>query len=1147
MSGRSELSVRGTQGHVAAELENERGLVFRVLDNGAVHDIRHGRILINQVLGSPVEGGLGNLYLRTHGGGSISWVPLLGPAGGSLRAGSSAARWDGTHEGLQYTCTLRLAARRDIWYWTIRIVNQSSRTRSLDAVYAQDLGIAEEAAVRSSEPYTSQYIDHTVLQDDDLGYLLCSRQNLPQGGTHPWLVLGCLHGAAGFLTDGFQFYGLDYKATNAPAALARRTLPNCRYQYEFALPTLQSRRLRVRPGDATEITFFGAYVGDHPRPSGPGDAEEARAAAATFRQLPTQAGEMLPVRRAAGAFDAPTLFASRDLTPAELERHFGAEWRHVEQRDGRLLSFFHGRQAHVVLRAKELLVERPTGHILRSGRDMLPSDDILSVTAWMFGVFASQLAIGNTSFDKLLTVCRNPLNVLKASGQRIFVKTDQGSELLGVPSAFEVDANSARWVYQDDQRVIVIRTWTSLDDPAWFLDVAVETGGPLEFLITHEIVLGTNEYDSDGRVLIDEASGRVELTPAADTLMAREYPEATFFLVSCDADKIDRIGGDELLYADGADRGHGCVVLRTKPVSRFSLAVTGSAVSARRARQLADRCERENYPYEAAQRDAAALWAGVARGAVLGGTAGRRADDVARLNDVLPWYLHNAMIHYLTPHGLEQYSGAAWGLRDVCQGPVELLIGTRHHAEVREVLKLVYAHQYRQTGDWPQWFMFDRYRSIQAPESHADIVHWPLKAVCDYLEATGDFAILRDEVAYTDERTMTVTTDTESLLAHIEKQIDRIEAGCIPGTALVAYGHGDWEDTLQPADATRAGRLVSSWTVELAYQTLGRFRVVCERAGEGALAQRLSGWCERIRFDFNRYLVKDGVVAGLAYFGEGDIEYFLHPRDRKTGVSYRLLPMTRGMISGLFTPDQARRHLALIERHLTFPDGVRLMDRPMEYHGGTERHFKRAETAANFGREIGLQYVHAHLRYVEAMTKIGRPEEAFAGILAVSPIALERSVPSALPRQSNCYFSSSDADFADRYEASRHFRRLRTGAVGVKGGWRVYSSGPGIYVNLLISNILGLRDYFDDVLLDPVLPSGLDGLTFDFEYEGRRVRYLFRVARDGFSPDMVRINGRAMPTDRRAENPYRPGGLLISKERFRDALSRDDNLVEIRI
>ena len=192
--------------------------------------------------------------------------------------------------------------------------------------------------------------------------------------------------------------------------------------------------------------------------------------------------------------------------------------------------------------------------------------------------------------------------------------------------------------------------------------------------------------------------------------------------------------------------------------------------------------------------------------------------------------------------------------------------------------------------------------------------------------------------------------------------------------------------------------------------------------------------------------------------GRDGIEYFLHPRDRKTGVDYRLLPMTRGMISGLFSPEQAERHLAIIERHLSFPDGVRLMDRPMAYRGGPSRYFLRAESAASFGREVGLQYVHAHIRYVEAMARMGRADAAFQGLLAVNPIRLDLDVPNALPRQANAFFSSSDAAFLDRRQASREFGKLRTGRIGVKGGWRVYSSGPGIYLNQLVSNVLGLRD-----------------------------------------------------------------------------------------
>ena len=73
----------------------------------------------------------------------------------------------------------------------------------------------------------------------------------------------------------------------------------------------------------------------------------------------------------------------------------------------------------------------------------------------------------------------------------------------------------------------------------------------------------------------------------------------------------------------------------------------------------------------------------------------------------------------------------------------------------------------------------------------------------------------------------------------------------------------------------------------------------------------------------------------------------IHPNDQKTGIQYRLLPMTRSMLAELLTPEQVSHHLEIIEKELTFPDGVRLMNKPANYRGGVSTNFKRAEQAAN--------------------------------------------------------------------------------------------------------------------------------------------------------------------------------------------------------
>src|SRR6202041_1887269 len=131
----------------------------------------------------------------------------------------------------------------------------------------------------------------------------------------------------------------------------------------------------------------------------------------------------------------------------------------------------------------------------------------------------------------------------------------------------------------------------------------------------------------------------------------------------------------------------------------------------------------------------------------------------------------------------------------------------------------------------------------------------------------------------------------------------------------------------------------------------------------------------------------------------------------------------------MLTPAQAREHLLLIDKCVSGPDGVRLFDRPMAYHGGEQRLFQRAETATFFGREIGLMYTHAHLRYAEALAHMGESERFFQALCQANPIGIQSVVPSATARQSNCYYSSSDAAFEDRYQASAEYDRVARGSI----------------------------------------------------------------------------------------------------------------------
>jgi len=110
------------------------------------------------------------------------------------------------------------------------------------------------------------------------------------------------------------------------------------------------------------------------------------------------------------------------------------------------------------------------------------------------------------------------------------------------------------------------------------------------------------------------------------------------------------------------------------------------------------------------------------------------------------------------------------------------------------------------------------------------------------------------------------------------------------------------------------------------------------------------------------------------------------------------------------------------------------------------------------------------------MATLGEADALWEALHVANPISVTERVANAAPRQRNAYFSSSDAAFPDRYDANVAWSRTGAGTITVEGGWRIYSSGPGLYVSLLIRHALGIRRVFGEHVNQPVLPSALGAL-----------------------------------------------------------------------
>lgn len=1108
-------------------LESPSGLSVQINANGAIRRMDYLGRIINLFPGNDMEGGPANLFLRKRDGtGATRFTPLLGPdspSGFQMSEDGFAA--SGEWEGVRFLATLTLSDADAAWFWQIELENRGPDIITVDLIYAQDVALAPYGAIRMNEYYVSQYLDHKPLNHPEYGMMLAIRQNQATDGQNPWCLIGSLGRGVSYATDALQVHGLTARWGGAPVGMVNG-LPNRRRQHEHAMAAIQDEPLQLATGDTVQRGFFGYLQAHHARASSIADMALAVRAAALAKAAPVIRLQAPPVRPLPSLFVQAPMLEVLDFDDAAITHQFGVERRDEERENGTLLSFFVGHRGHVVLKQKEMRVLRPHGHILRTGSGWVPDEAGLTSTAWMGGVFHSMVTQGHVSINRFLSTTRSYLGLFRSHGQRVFVETAAGWRLLGIPSAFVMQPESCRWLYRHESGLIEIRSEAASASHTLTLNIAVLEGAPARFLVSHHVAwTGDDGLESGPVSMTSEAQG-VWLHPAPDSELGRRFPGGGFRIRAGEGETLEQIGGDELLYADGLSRAQPFVCMRTRPLHTATFSLTGHLVEAATG------------PFVTAE----AYWREVTAGLTVSAMAPM---PVRRFAEILPWFAHNALIHYLAPRGLEQYSGGGWGTRDVTQGPVEMLLALGRFDPVRDLLLRVFANQ-NPDGDWPQWFMFfERERSIRPGDSHGDIVFWPLLALGQYLRATGDAALLEVTVPFFHSDPL--QAESATLFGHVERALALIETRVIAGTHLAAYGHGDWNDSLQPLDPAMREHLCSAWTVTLHYQVLCTLAEALRPLGKHEIAETFLARATVVLHDFRKYLFVEGVIAGYAYFDvDGSVDYLLHPQDERTGLSYSLLPMMHAVINDMLEPEEAGAQLALIREHLHGPEGAHLFDRPMAYHGGLQQYFQRAESSSFFGREIGNMYTHAHLRYAEALWRHGDAELFYQALSQAVPIGLHEQIAVSMRRQANCYYSSSDASFDDRYQAHTEYARALAGEIPLEGGWRVYSSGAGIALSLILRSLLGLRTGHDTLVIDPVMPQALDGLRVELDLVGHRFDITYRIGPHGYGPQSLTLNRTRLPFERQ-ENPYRTGGVVVSMALLREALVQDLNEFTIEL
>ena len=239
-----------------------------------------------------------------------------------------------------------------------------------------------------------------------------------------------------------------------------------------------------------------------------------------------------------------------------------------------------------MLRAKELRVLRPHGHILRSGRHTTPDETALTSTVWMGGVFHSMLTQGHVSINRLLSSTHSYLGLFRSHGLRVFVELGSQWQLVGVPSAFDMSPDECRWIYRHQRGVIEVRAAGCADPTTMRLCSMSARGHAFHCAcvsVTWRSMMTMAAPRARSRWRADGAGNQPRAQPRAATSWAAISERAASDQFGpLQGAGFERVGGDELLFKDGRSRRASRIVCIRIPAGRPGRARHTRRISYRR-------------------------------------------------------------------------------------------------------------------------------------------------------------------------------------------------------------------------------------------------------------------------------------------------------------------------------------------------------------------------------------------------------------------------------------------------------------------------------------------------------------------------------------------------------------------------------------